>query len=82
MTAAAVNPPSLHELVLLALPEFPKGRTFYRSMLRAKVQKADLLKRSFADKDEWRSLLQKLQEEGILSYTSEKDEIVVPLATE
>ena len=43
---------------------------------------ADLLKRSFADKDEWRSLLQKLQEEGILSYTSEKDEIVVPLATE
>jgi hypothetical protein len=81
---AAVGPPSLHTLILLALPTFHKGRTFYRSMLRAKVQQIDpakSLKRKFGDKDEWRAVLRQLQEEGTLMFTEGCDEILVPLPT-
>ena len=79
---ATEGPLSLHALVLLALPHFAVGRTFYRSMLRNKVQQIDpakSLKRKFGDKDEWRVVLQQLQEEGALSFTEDRDEIVVPL---
>ena len=70
------------ELILLALPKFEKGRTFYRSMLRAKVQQIDpakSLKRKFPDKDEWRGILRQLQDEGELTFTEDRDEIVIPL---
>ena len=83
-SAAAVAPPSLKALILLALPSFHKGRAFYRSMLRAKVTQIDqakTLKRKFGDKDEWRIVLRQLQTEGMLSFTEERDEIVVPLPT-
>ena len=70
------------ELILLVLPKFEKGRTFYRSMLRAKVQQIDpakSLKRKFPDKDEWRGILRQLQDEGELTFTEDRDEIVIPL---
>ena len=50
--AVAVGPPSLLELIHLVLPTFEKGRIFYRSMLRVKVQSIDpvkSLKRKFGD---------------------------------
>ena len=78
----AVGPPSLLELIHLVLPTFEKGRIFYRSMLRVKVQSIDpvkSLKRKFGDKDEWRSVLGQLQDEGALTYNRDRDEIVVPL---
>ena len=81
--AVAAGPPSLLELIHLALPTFEKGRVFYRSMLRVKLQKIDpakSLKRKFGDKDEWRSMLGQLQDEGALTYNQDRDEIVVPLA--
>ena len=70
------------QLIHLALPKFEKGRTFYRSMLRHKVLQIDpakSLKRKFGDKDEWRRVLQQLQDEGALTYNGDHDEIVVPL---
>ena len=70
------------ELILLVLPKFEKGRTFYRSMLRAKVQQIDpakSLKRKFPDKDEWRGILRQLQDEGELTFTEDRGEIVIPL---
>ena len=78
---AAAAPPNLHDLILLALPTFTKGRTFYHSMLRVKVQQEDpakTLKRKFGDKDEWRLLLRQLQDAGTLSYDEDRDEIIVP----
>ena len=68
-----------------SLPQWVKGRTYYRSTLRAKVRQLDPAKsltRTFPDKDEWRSVLKQLQDEGILSYNSERDEIIVPVTTE
>ena len=79
---ASTAPPSLLELVRLALPSFGTGRTFYRSMLRVKVQQIDpakSLKRKFGDKDEWRRLLKLLQDDGALTYDESCDEIVVPV---
>ena len=35
------------------------------------------LKRKFGDKDEWRIVLRQLQTEGMLSFTEERDEIIV-----
>ena len=70
------------ELILLALPKFEKGRTFYRSMLRAKVQQIDpakSLKRTFPDKAEWLGILQQLQNAGELTFAEDRDEIVAPL---
>ena len=64
------------------LPTFEKGRIFYRSMLRVKVQNIDpvkSLKRKFPDKEEWRGILRQLQDEGELTFTEERDEIVIPL---
>ena len=78
----ASQPDPTGELILLALPKFEKGRTFYRSMLRVKVQQIDpakSLKRKFPDKDEWRGILRQLQDEGELTFTEERDEIVIPL---
>ena len=46
-------------------------------MLRNKVQQIDpakSLKRKFGDKDEWRVVLQQLQEEGALSFTEDRDD--------
>ena len=80
--AGSAAPPSLLELIRLALPSFGNGRTFYRSMLRVKVQQIDpakSLKRKFGDKDEWRNLLHQLQEEGTLVYNESCDEIAVPI---
>ena len=37
------------------------------------------LKQQFGDKDEWRSVLGQLQDEGALTYNRDRDEIVVPL---
>ena len=56
-TVAAANPPSLSELVVVALPSFvQRGQhSVYRSMLRAAVKKIDPVKpvRAFGDKEEW-----------------------------
>ena len=40
---------------------------------------AKSLKRKFPDKDEWRGILRQLQDEGELTFTEERDEIVIPL---
>lgn len=51
-------------------------------MLRVKVlllDPAKSLKRKFPDKDEWRGILRQLQDEGELTFTEERDEIVIPL---
>ena len=37
------------------------------------------LKRKFPDKDEWRAILRQLQDAGELTFTEDRDEIVVPL---
>ena len=81
---AAAAPPSLSDLVELALPAFAhRGqRSLYRSTLRAAVKQLDLVKpaRSFGDKEEWRSVLAALQEAGKLTYTVLDDQVtLVPL---
>ena len=51
-------------------------------MLRAKVLQIDpakSLKRKFPDKDEWRAILRQLQDAGELTFTEDRDEVVVPL---
>ena len=57
-------------------------RSFYRSMLRAKVKTLDakLGKRSFGAKDEWTQALGELQKEGVLTHTAATDTITLPAA--
>ena len=55
-------------------------RSFYRSMLRAKVKALDvkLGKRGFGDKDEWTQALRELQNEGMLTHAATTDMITLP----
>ena len=81
--AVANAPPSLVELIRTALrDDFSKrqARSFYRSMLRAKVKTLDakLGKRSFADREEWKGLLAELQQEGVLTHVVATDTITLP----
>ena len=46
-------------------------------MLRAAVRKIDPAKRAFGDKAKWLELLQKLQQDGQLTYTAATDTIVI-----
>ena len=83
-TAAVANgPPSLIELIQMAIrDDFSKRtvRSFYHSMLRAKVKTLDakLGKRSFGAKDEWTQALGELQKEGVLTHTAATDTITLP----
>ena len=84
--AAANGPPSLIELIRIALrDDFSKRteRSFYRSMLRVKVKALDakLGKRSFGDKDEWAQALAALQQEGALTYAVDTNTITLSVAT-
>ena len=72
----------MHPSVILALPSFTKGLTFYLAMLRTKVialDPAKSLKRKFGDKDEWRAVLRLLHSEGAVNFDESRSEIVVPL---
>ena len=82
LAVAAVNPPSLQELVERALPRFANrqvGNIFSRSVMRAAVIKLDTsqTKRGFRDKEEWKCVLSRLEEAGKLAYLVESDEIQV-----
>ena len=80
--ATARAPPSLSDLIELALPAFvSRGqRSFYRSTLRAAVKKLDKVKpaRSFGDKEEWKAALAALQQAGKLSYVELNDQVNMP----
>ena len=54
-------------------------RSFYRSMLRAKVKALDakLGKRSFGDREEWNRALAELQQEGLLTHVVDADTITL-----
>ena len=77
---AAASPPSLKELVEVALAGVTKRglAVISRSTLRANVKTIDLVKRDFKDKDEWKQVLKVLQEAGKLTYDAANDSISLP----
>ena len=71
-------------LIEAALIDFGKrGQlSIYRSMLRSAVVKLDLIKRTFKDKDEWKSVLSSLEQAGKLTYFLATDTVQLPLPAE
>ena len=82
VATASAAPPDLQALILKALPTFAgRGqRDFYRSMLRSAIEKLDLVKpkRSFSDREEWKTTLRRLASAGNIIYNEETDIISLP----
>ena len=55
------------------------SRNSYCSILRAQVEKMDKIspKRRFSDKDEWASVLSRLQEQGKLTHQTDGNKIIL-----
>ena len=77
---ATAKPPSLSDLIELALPAFvSRGQhSFYRSTLRAAVKKLDKVKPARSFGGEWKTVLEALQQAGKLSYVVLDDQISMP----
>ena len=65
----------------LKIPVFltPGRECMYCSILRAQVEKMDKIspKRRFSDKDEWASVLSRLQEQGKLTHQTDGNKIIL-----
>ena len=70
----------LTELIEVVLPSVAKRGlgSIYRSTLRANVTRIDPAKRGFGNKDEWKVVLNVLQEAGKLIYSENTDTILLP----